>query len=160
MYSSVALHFRPYNQRRDEAAVIDLFRSNVDPYFLPAEEEELRAFLAEPWPYFVAESLTNPSGQLLAAGGYALNNNYAVLTWGMVDRHCHSQGIGRAFTQFRLAECRRAYPGRGVELHTSQHTTGFYAKLGFRILAVLPDKWGLGLDEVHMLLEADQPVIN
>jgi len=148
--------FRPY-RATDEASVMALFRSNLTPYFLESEAADLRSFLRqEPGPYFVAEwgAGTARAGQLAAAGGYALNAHYAVLTWGMVDRYLHGQGVGRAFTRFRIAECQRAFPGRAVELNTSQHTAGFYEKLGFRTLAIETDGWGLGLHNVHMLLPA------
>ncbi|KAA9327105.1 GNAT family N-acetyltransferase [Hymenobacter busanensis] len=148
--------FRAYEAIRDEEAVLQLFRSNLAPYFVPEEEADLLAFLrgevsTDGLPYFVAE-LAGHAG-LVAAGGYALNHPYAVLTWGMVNRQLHGQGLGRAFTAFRIAQCRQAYPGKSIEIKTSQHTEGFYAKLGFRTLAIEPDKWAPGLHEVHMLLE-------
>ncbi|RTQ47752.1 GNAT family N-acetyltransferase [Hymenobacter gummosus] len=151
------LRIRPYTAA-DEAAVLQLFRSNLAPYFTPPEEAEFRQFLrvevvAGGLPYFVAELPDWPG--LVAAGGYALNAVHAVLTWGMVERRLHGQGLGRAFTAFRVQECRRAYPGRAIEIGTSQHTAAFYAKLGFRTLSVEPDKFAPGLHEVHMLLDAD-----
>lgn len=150
------LRIRPYSAA-DEAAVRQLFRGNLAPYFTPAEEADFLQFLREEvvvggLPYFVAELPGWPG--LVAAGGYALNPEYAVLTWGMVERRLHGRGIGRAFTEFRVRECRRAYPGRAIEIGTSQHTAAFYAKLGFRTLAVEPDKLGPGLHEVRMLLDA------
>ncbi|MBJ6109954.1 GNAT family N-acetyltransferase [Hymenobacter sp. BT523] len=148
--------FRPYCAA-DEAAVMALFRSNLAPYFLESEAAELSSFLRqESGAYFVAEwkAGTAQAGQLAAAGGYALNSRYAVLTWGMVGRSLHGRGLGRVFTQFRIAACRRAFPGRAIEINTSQRTAGFYKKLGFRTLAVEPAGWGPGLDNVHMLLPA------
>lgn len=150
------LAIRPY-AAADEAAVLELFRSNLAPYFVPEEEAELQAFLrgeiaTEGLPYFVAELPGWPD--LVAAGGFARNNPYAVLTWGMVERRLHGQGLGRAFTEFRVQQCRLAYPGTPIEIKTSQHTEAFYAKLGFRTLATEPDKFAPGLHEVHMLLDA------
>lgn len=137
--------------------MLQLFRGNLAPYFTPGEEADFLQFLreevvADGLPYFVAELPEWPG--LAAAGGYALNPEHAVLTWGMVERRLHGRGVGRAFTGFRIRECRRAYPGRAIEINTSQHTEAFYAKLGFRTLAVEPDKWAPGLHEVHMLLTA------
>lgn len=150
------LRIRPYTAA-DEAAVLQLFRSNLVPYFVPEEEADLQAFLreevvADGLPYFVAELPDWPG--LVAAGGYALNPEHAVLTWGMVERRLHGRGIGRAFTEFRVRECRRAYPDRAIEINTSQHTEAFYAKLGFRTLSIEPDKFAPGLHEVLMLLDA------
>ncbi|WP_460576434.1 GNAT family N-acetyltransferase [Hymenobacter coalescens] len=152
----LSLRIRPY-AAADETAVIQLFTSNLAPYFVPEEEAELRAFLRGPvltqgLPYFVGELPDWPG--LAAAGGYALNDPYAVLTWGMVERRLHGRGVGRAFSAYRVAACRRAHPGVAIEIKTSQHTEGFYAKLGFRTLQVAPDKFAPGLHEVHMLLDA------
>ncbi|RAK63534.1 GNAT family N-acetyltransferase [Hymenobacter edaphi] len=154
--TSLALRIRPY-AAADEEAVVQLFRSNLAPYFVPAEEADLRAFLrgevgTDGLPYFVAELPGGPG--LVAAGGYALNDPHAVLTWGMVERRLHGQGLGRTFTEFRIRACQLAYPGRGIEIRTSQHTEGFYARLGFGTLTTEPDKWAPGLHEVHMLLPA------
>ncbi|OON68560.1 GNAT family N-acetyltransferase [Hymenobacter sp. CRA2] len=151
----MSLRIRAYAPT-DEDAVLQLFRSNLEPYFVPEEEEELRHFLrqqveVEGLPYFVAEQ-DGWSGPV-AAGGYALNNPHAVLTWGMVERSLHRRGIGKEFTRHRIRECRRAYPDRGIEVKTSQLTEDFYAGLGFRTLSVEPDKFGPGLHQVHMLLE-------
>jgi GNAT superfamily N-acetyltransferase len=150
------LHIRSYAPA-DEAAVLALFRSNLAPYFVPVEEADLRAFLrgeiaTDGLPYFVAELPGWPG--LVAAGGYARNQLYAVLTWGMVERRLHGRGLGRTFTAYRIQQCRRAYPGTPIEISTSQHTEGFYARLGFRTLRVAPDKFAPGLHEVHMLLDA------
>lgn len=152
----IDLRIRPYSPT-DEAAVLQLFRGNLAPYFTPEEEPDFCRFLREEigaagLPYFVAELPEWPG--LVAAGGYALNPEHAVLTWGMVERRLHGRGVGRAFTEFRLQQCRRAYPTHAIEINTSQHTEGFYAKLGFRTLAVEPDKFAPGLHEVHMLLDA------
>jgi ribosomal protein S18 acetylase RimI-like enzyme len=152
--ASLPLRFRPFEAGRDTEAVVQLFRSNLDPYFIPDEERELRDFLAAPGAYFVAELVPNhaEAERMVAAGGYALNDPYAVLTWGMVDRALHGQGLGRAFTQFRLTQCQQAYPGIAIEIHTAQLTAGFYEKLGFRTLLVEKDKFAPGLDHCHMLL--------
>lgn len=150
------LCIRPY-AAADEAAVLQLFRSNLAPYFVPEEEADLQAFLRREivgggLPYFVAELPGRPG--LVAAGGYARNNPYAVLTWGMVERSLHGQGLGRVFTEFRVQQCRRAYPDTPIEINTSQHTEAFYHRLGFRTLQVTPDKFAPGLHDVHMLLDA------
>jgi predicted GNAT family N-acyltransferase len=150
------LRIRPY-AATDEQAVTELFKSNLAPYFVEEEEAELLAFLRgevsqSGAPYFVAELPDWPG--LVAAGGYAMNNPYAVLTWGMVERRLHGQGVGRAFTSFRIRECQRAYPGTSIEIGTSQHTEGFYHKLGFRTLSIEANKFGPNLHEVRMLLDA------
>ncbi|RYX81768.1 GNAT family N-acetyltransferase [bacterium] len=149
------LQFRPYNPSHDQSPVMELFRSNLNPYFTAEEEAEFRHFLSENFPYFVGELETEQGKCIVASGGYAMNARYAVLTWGMVARQFHGQGIGRAFIRFRINECREAYPNTAIEIETSQHTAPFYEKLGFRTLSIQPDKWGPNLHLVHMLFDAD-----
>lgn len=152
---SVMLRFLPYAPAHHEAAVRRLFHSNVPRYFVPQEEADLLDYLGSGHPYFVAFD----GEEAVAAGGYALNGPHAALTWGMVHAARHGQGIGRAFTEFRLREAVRTYPHLPIEIETSQHTAAFYEKLGFRLVAPPQvDFWAPGLDLHRMRLEARMPV--
>lgn len=42
--------------------------------------------------------------------------------------------------------------GHAVELDTSQHTRGFYERVGFRVERVVPDGYAPGLDRCDMCL--------
>ncbi|UYZ63576.1 GNAT family N-acetyltransferase [Hymenobacter weizhouensis] len=145
------LHFLPYDPARHETAVRGLFRSNVPRYFVTAEEPDLLDYLASGHPYFVAVT----EGEAVAAGGYALNGSHVALTWGMVHAGRHGQGIGRAFTEFRLLEAARQYPHLPIDIGTSQLTAAFYEKLGFRLLEPpQPNYWAPGLDRCRIRYDA------
>jgi hypothetical protein len=45
------------------------------------------------------------------------------------------------------------FPGRALVISTSQHTSGFYEKLGFRLTEHVPDGYGPGIDTCRMRLE-------
>ncbi len=147
------LETRPYVSA-DFAACLAIFDSNVPDFFAVAERAEFVAFLAgvdaSRQPYLVLSR----DGLVIACGGLivAADRHRAGLAWGMVDRACHGQGLGRSLTRARL-ELARAVPGIAeVTLATSQHTQGFYAGFGFVVSQVTSDGFGAGLDRWDMTL--------
>lgn len=113
----------------DLDAVIEIFRSNIPKYFVPAEETGLREFLSSRVEnYYVLRS----GGQIVAAGGIALNDDDTVsLCWGMVHNGHLGTGLGKALTDYRIARSREIFGGKAMVTSTSQHTEGFYRKYGF-----------------------------
>lgn len=138
----------------DRAACLTIFDSNVPRYFA---ETERAAFLhhldragGALTPYLILRDATGPC----ACGGLVLDPaaRRAGLSWGMVARGRHGQGLGRRLTEARLAQA-RAIPGlRAVTLETSQHTRGFYEGFGFSAERIVPEGFGPGLDRVEMIL--------
>ncbi len=136
--------FLPFESTVHRAGVIDLFWSNVPDYFIAAEVADFLTYLSSGHPYFVVQE--EESLIPVAAGGYARHGAHIVLTWGMVRRDLHRLGIGRAFTEFRLTEANRDFPGLAVRIDTSQHSAGFYEKLGFTTIETQANHWAPGLD--------------
>ena len=144
------LHFRPFRPA-DLDACLRLFDGNTPEFFAPNERDEFVAFLRAigPWPYLVGEE----HGQVVACGGFEVVGNTASLTFGMVDRARQGRGIGQSLTRARL-EALRLSPGvERVAIETSQHSAGFYDRLGFRVTAVTPDGFAPGLDRWIMVME-------
>lgn len=138
----------------DRAACLAIFDSNLPRYFAPEERADFGTFLdsltTEDWPYLV---LTEDQ-RVVACGGLIVDAGLrqAALTWGMVDRARHGGGLGRQLTLFRL-DLARATPGIDrVVMETSQHTRGFYDRLGFVVTKVTPDGFGAGIDRCDMVL--------
>lgn len=148
----MTLEFLPFAAAQHLEAVRALFRSNVPAYFAAPEEPDLLAYLRSGQPYFVAREAS--AARPVAAGGYALNRDRVVLTWGLVHAAHHRQGIGRRFTEFRLAKAAAHYPGLPIEIETSQHTAPFYEQLGFRLLRIHLNYWAPELHLYHMQLRA------
>ena len=144
------MKFRPY-ETGDLDDVVGIFRSNIPKYFGPGEEPGLRDFLTKfPDDYFVAEL----DGEIIGAGGIALNNNDTVsLCWGMVRADHLGTGRGRQLTEFRIAKARERHGGLPLFISTSQHTRGFYERFGFRITKHVPNGFGPGIDICEMLLD-------
>lgn len=132
----------------DRQACLDILAENTPEFFVPGDRDALAAFLSDlPGPYFVGER----DGQVIACGGWALDTDeVAVLTWGMVRRSLHRQGIGRALLRYRLDAIARGSRASLVRINTVQLVQGFFAKEGFRVVAVVPDAFGPGLDRVTM----------
>jgi predicted GNAT family N-acyltransferase len=144
---------RPYSLR-DLAACLAIFDGNAPRFFAPGERADFAGFLeALPHadqPYLVLER----DGQVIGCGGLSIEpeKRQASLSWGMVARPHHGTGLGARLTAGRLALA-RATPGiDAVVIETSQHTQGFYARLGFAVRQVTPDGFGPGLDRWDMLL--------
>ncbi|HMO79809.1 MAG TPA: GNAT family N-acetyltransferase [Pyrinomonadaceae bacterium] len=151
--SAYEFNFRPYVSENLED-VVAIFRTNIPKYFVPAEEQELREYLTDhPEDYYLLES----GGEIVAAGGIALNSDNTVsLCWGMVRNDLIGTGIGKRLTEFRLAKARERFGPVPVKISTSQHTSGFYEKLGFQMGELTPNGFGPGLDRCNMVLTTER----
>jgi ribosomal protein S18 acetylase RimI-like enzyme len=134
----------------DRDGCLGVFDSNVPRFFRVAERAEFAAFLrAPPGPYavFVADKT-----EVLACGGYAIRaeDGIASLCWGMVRADLHGCGLGGALARLRLEAVRHDPRVRHIVLNTSQHTVGFYERLGFRVTTVEKDGYAPGLDRCEM----------
>ncbi len=139
----------------DKAACLVIFDSNAAPYFALHERGELINFLDNlPAPYFVVEG---EDGAVAACGGYWIvpQTPVAHLTWGMVARGWHRQGIGRLLLHARLQRLRQEPGLETVRLQTSQYTYGFFEKEGFVIESIEQDGFAAGLHRYNMTLDLD-----
>lgn len=142
--------FRPY-QPHDREACLAVFRSNVPRYFAPHEEAEFAEFLDElPCTYFVLEA----AGEVLGCGGYyvAPGRGEGGLCWGMVHRRHHGGGLGRRLLLERLYRLVQHPEVAFIRLDTSQHTCGFFEKLGFATIKTESNGYAPGLDRYDMQL--------
>lgn len=134
----------------DRDGCLRVFDSNIPRFFRVAERAEFAAFLgALPGPYAV---LVADKNEVLACGGYAVraNEGIASLCWGMVRADLHGRGLGGALARLRLEVVRHDPRVRRILLNTSQHTVGFYERLGFRVTAVEKNGYAPGLDRCEM----------
>lgn len=123
-------------------------------YFLDHELPQFIKFLDAPGQYFVQEL----NGELIGCGGYYLNKDNTVsLCWGMVHHHHHGTGMGKALLEFRLQKIALEYPNKIIVNVTSQYTTGFFERYGFKTVSIKKDGFGPGLDECKMVKEIITP---
>ena len=137
----------------DRDGCLAVFDTNVPEFFTPDERDEFDAFLgALPGPYVV---LVDDDGEIVGCGGHAVEpgTTTADLCWGMVRRGRQGRGLGRLLTDARLERIRTDATVTAVKLNTSQHTRGFYERLGFVTERVVPDGFSPGLDRCDMRLD-------
>jgi len=111
------------------------------------------AFLDElPGPYFVCAT---PDRKVVACGGYytQAEAGLAALTWGMVHRDLHGQGLGRRMLEYRLGEIRAIPRIHTVRARTTQVTETFFRRCGFVASGRRADGFGPGLDLVELELQ-------
>ena len=83
-----AMDLRPY-RTEDAPACLTVFDSNLPDYFDPTERAGFEDFLRDPGQYFVIEH----DGRVIGCGGIRAEAPEARLTWGMVHREFHRQGL-------------------------------------------------------------------
>lgn len=142
--------FREY-QLTDLPACLEVFDSNIPKYFAPEEREEFTTFLKLPsCVYLVLEE----EGKIMGCGGYYLvrERQEAGLCWGMVRNELHGTGLGKLLLLERLNRIVEHPKASFIRLDTSQHTFGFFEKLGFEVEKITPDGYWKGLDRYDMKL--------
>lgn len=142
------MDIRPF-RTDDREACLTVFDSNTPDYFAPAERDGFARFLdAAASPYFAMEH----DGKIAGCGGFSIVGNAATLSWGMIRRDLHRNGLGRFLLLYRLREITRSAPAvELVSLDTSQLAAPFFESQGFRIAGRTPDGYGPGLDRIAMV---------
>jgi ribosomal protein S18 acetylase RimI-like enzyme len=136
----------------DQDDCLALFDSNVPKFFAPHERAEFAEFLETGHdPYFV---VVDDQGYIVGCGGYFINRERASagLTWGMVANAQHRQGVGRFLLLARLQQICQEPDVQRILLNTSQHTYGFFEKVGFVVEAIVENGFAEGLHEYKMVL--------
>jgi ribosomal protein S18 acetylase RimI-like enzyme len=146
--------FRPYAPADRDPCLV-LFDGNVPRFFAAHERGDFARFLdALPGPYLVAVQ----GGRVVACGGYAMNGDSGdgALCWGMVAPELHGEGLGKRLLVERLRRLAADPAVRRIVLETSQHTAGFFERLGFVVTEVDPDGFAPGIDRYVMRLDASR----
>jgi ribosomal protein S18 acetylase RimI-like enzyme len=147
--------FRPYTNA-DREACLATFDSNAQRFFSPGDRSVFATFLDTPPGFYGV--LVADAGTVVGCGGSAITKaspEVAVLTWVMVHAARHAEGFGRKLCRACLSRL-QDWPGVGtVVLHTSNETAGFFPKLGFRDVAMIPNGYRVGFDRYDMELIAD-----
>jgi RimJ/RimL family protein N-acetyltransferase len=146
--------FRPYTPA-DRDACLAIFDINCPTFVAPSERTQFEGYLAAPRGRYGV--LLDDDGEVLGCGGIVLERGGrdAHLVWGLIRADRHHTGLGRTMTLERL---RWIAETPGVEralMDTSQKSTGFYEKLGFRVIRVVKDGYAEGLDRCELELPVD-----
>ncbi len=132
----------------DKKQCLRIFQSNIPKFFAVSEEADFLAHLENPEHYFVLEK----NNQLLGCGGYGILDKQGYLAWGMVHASQHGTGLGKRLLLERLSLISQHEPVTSIVLDTSQHTFGFFEKLGFVTKNITNDGYAPGLHRYDMEL--------
>ena len=99
------MRIKPYKQKYFDNCV-DIIESNTPKFILPIEHLTFKNYLLNKnKTYFVLFNGFN----LVACGGYEINDSQtkAGLSWGLVHRKHHSQGIGSYLLGYRIGSIKK-----------------------------------------------------
>ncbi|MDH7800746.1 MULTISPECIES: GNAT family N-acetyltransferase [unclassified Rhizobium] len=149
--SVLSITSRPY-AIKDEPACLAVFDSNVPHFFAVDERSQYVEFLASPVLehfYLVLQA----RDAIVGCGGLQVmaEKKTAFFSWGMIAGDYHGKGLGRSLAEARLNQARSIPEIETITLNTSQHTKGFYEKLGFTPTKVTPNAYAPGLDRWDMI---------
>jgi N-acetylglutamate synthase-like GNAT family acetyltransferase len=69
-----------------------------------------------------------------------------------VHRDLHKQGFGKRLLEYRIEQAKLIFPGIIIALGTTQHSSLFFEKYGFKTVHYEKDHWAKGLDLYQMEL--------
>lgn len=144
------MRIRPYDPE-DKSACLTIFDSNTPKYFAPHERAEFSEFLDHPTcTFYVIEH----EGNILGCGGYWVpdDGSRAVMCWGMVSNERHGTGLGKWLLLYRWHIVCQIAPSAILEINTSQHTYGFFEKLGVEVVKITKNGYGENVDRYDMRL--------
>lgn len=146
-------------QPSDEVACLGVFNSNIPKYFAEGERQEYLRFLrdkADRQTYLVLEQ----DQEIVGCGGYyvKLGEGWGGLTFGMVEHSLHGTGLGKRLLLERLNRLVQIPKVEEIYLDTSQHTAGFFERLGFITEEITLNGYWDGLDRYDMKLALDEAV--
>lgn len=144
-------HIRPYSPQ-DREGCLAIFDSNCPEFMHPDERAEFEAWLEAPnGSYLVLEV----EREIVGCGGFVVEaeDERLTLTWGLVHGDCHGRRWGDLLLLERLVRGQAEGGANHSQLGTAPRTEAFFARVGYRTIARVPDGWVPGLDRVDMRLD-------
>jgi hypothetical protein len=93
--------------------------------------------------------------EFVGCGGFVVEDEgeCLTLTWGLVHGDFHGRRWGDLLLLERLVRGLNASGATHSQLGTAPRTEAFFARVGYRTVARIPDGWAPGLDRVDMRLD-------
>lgn len=149
-----AIVIRKYKPE-DKEVLVQIMNNNVPQYFAETEVADYVNYLEnEVQEYFVAVL----DDRIIAGAGvnYEREKQLAKISWDVVDRGYHHQGIGTLLLNHRLEVISNKKNIKTISVRTSQHAYAFYEKNGFKLLERHIDYWAEGFDMYKMVLSKNK----
>ena len=140
---------RPYTLQ-DRTQCLDIFDGNTPQYFAHHERELFQNYLSrDDIEYFILSD----QDKVLGCGGYSMEmHGVAYLTWGMIRRDSHRQGLGAQLLRYRLERIRAIEIAWCIVIHTSQFSAPFFAAQQFEQYHQIDHGYSKGLHQCFMRL--------
>ena len=136
---------------------VNIFKSNIPEYFAKDELSDFQDYIKnisktkDGWTdsFYILKR----DKKLVGCAGLGLNKSkkIATLSWGMVDKNYHRNGIGTQLTNYRLNLLESYNLDLKIRLDTSQHSYLFYEKFGFKIEDIEKDGYEKGMHKYYMV---------
>ena len=136
---------------------VNIFKSNIPEYFAKDELSDFQDYIKnisktkDGWTdsFYILKR----DKKLVGCAGLGLNKSkkIATLSWGMVDKNYHRNGIGTQLTNYRLNLLQSYKLDLKIRLDTSQHSYLFYEKFGFKIEDIEKDGYEKGMHKYNMV---------
>jgi GNAT superfamily N-acetyltransferase len=136
-------------QSNDRDGCLAVFDSIIPDSFHPQERAAFSGFLDGPaGSYFVLDH----DGAIVGCGGFAFENaDLASVTWLMVRKDLHGNGLGRLLVFNAMRKLAVGADPTMVRLETTPQAAGFFTKQGFRVAEQVQDGVAPGFDRVEMV---------
>jgi len=134
---------RPY-ELSDRHALEQIFLLNTPKYFALEEVGDFLEYLdifGDDYVVAVADR------RVVGGGGYWVRSfdQQGGLSWAFLHPDFQGTGIGKELALYRIEKIRASGLAQTILVETSQHSFGFYEKLGFKLLSKQPDYWAKGI---------------
>ena len=136
---------------------VNIFKSNIPEYFAKDELSDFQDYIKnisktkDGWTdsFYILKR----DKKIVGCAGLGLNKSkkIATLSWGMVDKNYHRNGIGTELTNYRLNLLQSYKLDLKIRLDTSQHSYLFYEKFGFKIEDIEKDGYEKGMHKYYMV---------
>lgn len=145
------INIRPY-ELSDRNALESIFLMNTPKYFAPEELGDFLEYLDIFGDDYVVAVVNK---RVVGGGGYWIRSSdqQGGLSWAFLRPDYQGTGVGKELAQYRIDKIRETGLAKTIMVETSQHSFGFYEKLGFKLLNKQSDYWSKGIDLYSALLE-------
>ncbi len=136
----------------DRRALEQIFLLNTPKYFAAKELGDFLEYLDMFGDDYV---VVTSNGRVVGGGGYWIRafDKVGGLTWAILHPDYQGTGIGKELALYRIERIKEAGTAQRVQVETSQHSFGFYEKLGFKLIDKQPNYWANGIDLYSAVLE-------
>ena len=150
--NELQIAFNLYNIN-DNVELSRVIKLNMPTFFDPDEIEDYLRFLnAQKQFYF---TVYNENKKVVGGFGYSLfsSERIAKIDWIFFDPKIHGKGVGSKAVRFCESQILPHKAVKKIVITTSQKTSAFFVKLGYKLEKTQADFWGKGL-HLHQVVKS------